>query len=366
MDPNKLDRIARRISGVAEEPKESVRRSSVRTAGTIEFKKDTGPLRRDVRSVDFKWDPEALKDLSKILWSIKNAHAYALSAYKSLSKMPSSHFSPDGLLGGRGYIQSIKELRASLSEASELLSSSSDTIHDEINADHWLTVIEDPGSSEIVDDVKDVMSDVKDTTSNPEEMVNENYDEVTRPEDESDFEFLSEPVQNPKAEDFNPTYSNEDGEEDSEAFGSGFSQQANAGGSRRPIPEKPKGSGSSLPTDTSEQKEAKSDAEAFMNTTTNDRGSYASSIDRILKAGVLVSKQASTFLPFGLDDIPRVDRRGPAEGAEDGTYNYDLYPSEDPLGEGNSSGVNDSQCLYESYQPQGVYQDPSDGDNFKL
>lgn len=365
MDPKKLDRIARRISGVAEEPNGGAHRGSVRTAGTIEFKKDTGPLRRDIRSVDFKWDSEALKDLSKILWSIKNAHAFALSAYKSLSKMPSSHFSPDGLLGGRGYIQSIKELRSSLSEASELLSSSSDTIHDEINAEHWSVVIHDPDSSEIVDDVKDVMSGVQDANDNPEDIVEESYEEVTRPEDTSDYEFLSEPVQNPKAEDLNPTYSSDD-EDGSGAFGSGFSQQANAGGSRREIPEKPVGSGSSLPTDLSEQKETKSDSEMFMNTTTNDRGSYASSIDRILKAGILVSKKASSFLPFGLDDIPRMDRRGPAEGSEDGTYNYDRIPSDDPLGEGNSSGVNESQGLYESYQPYGVYQDPSNGDNFKL
>ena len=79
---------------------ESDVKGSVRTAGQIEFKKDRGPIRRDIRAPGFKWSPESLRNLAKILWAIQRSNSYTMAAYRVFSKMNSSDFSPDGLLGG--------------------------------------------------------------------------------------------------------------------------------------------------------------------------------------------------------------------------------------------------------------------------
>src|SRR5689334_19808218 len=76
-----------------------------RIGGRIEFVRDQGPVRRDIRVKDFDWSPECLRNLAKILWAAQRAHSYAMSSYRLFSKMPSASFSPDGMLGGKGYIQ---------------------------------------------------------------------------------------------------------------------------------------------------------------------------------------------------------------------------------------------------------------------
>src|SRR5271169_2011957 len=129
MNNNRLNLIASRVAGLSI--------GKLRTAGAIEFIKDKGPVRRDVRVEDFSWSPESLGELAKILWASQRAHSYAMAAFRLFSKIPSSQISPDGLLGGRGYIQNIKEMRTSLAQAAEVLSSFTDTVDDEINAPHW-------------------------------------------------------------------------------------------------------------------------------------------------------------------------------------------------------------------------------------
>jgi hypothetical protein len=188
MNEQQLYTIARRVAGQSH---------NVRVGGKIEFVKDQGPVRRDVRVKGFKWTPDSLRDLAKILWASQRAHGYALAALRIFSKMSSSEFSPDGLLGGRGYIQSIKEMRGGLSTTVELLSSFTDTVHDEINGEHWASV-EDEAK------IEGIVSDAHDVKKNPEGFVEEEF------EDEGE----EEPLINPKAE--NPEVEDEGEVEESE------------------------------------------------------------------------------------------------------------------------------------------------------
>src|SRR4051812_38185676 len=100
MNDDKLLSIAARVANL-----KSPYSHNVRTSGRVEFIKDTGPVRRDIRVEGFEWSPESLRALAKILWAAQRSHSYAISALRNFSKMPSSQISPDGLLGGRGYIQ---------------------------------------------------------------------------------------------------------------------------------------------------------------------------------------------------------------------------------------------------------------------
>jgi hypothetical protein len=174
-----LEVVARRVASSG----------TVRTAGKIEFVKDQGPVKRDVRAKGVKWSPDSLRDLAKILWACQRAHSYSMAAFRIFSKMPSSEFSPDGLLGGRGYIQSVKDMRSDLSKAVEILSSFTDTVHDEVNADHWNTVEEDA-------DIVDIMSNVGEVKKNPDEFVESEFQD-----DVDDDHLVNPPANNPTVDD---------------------------------------------------------------------------------------------------------------------------------------------------------------------
>ncbi len=177
---------------------------SIRTAGRIEFVRDQGPIRRDIRVKDFKWDQDTLRNLTKILWAVERSHGYAISSLRLFSKTPSSEFSPDGLLGGRGYIQKISDMRSSLSKAVETLSAFTDTIHDEINAPHW-NIIEDPISTEIIEGAKEVKE-------NPEKFVEEQFKQDVNGEQSIDDAEIS----NPSPEDSNPFFNDTENSESSD------------------------------------------------------------------------------------------------------------------------------------------------------
>lgn len=355
-----LERIAAKIV--------SGRPGWMRTAGKIEFVKDTGPLRRDIRVNGFEWSPDAHRDLAKILWAAQRAHSYAMAAYRLFSKMPSSQFSPDGLLGGRGYIQSVKDMRNGLSAAVETLSAFTDTLHDEVNASHWA------GSSEEVDDLIEGAENVK---RNPEAFVESEYRE------ESGDDGFNEPIRNPDPDDYNPHVENEESEDGgSEDEEHGQHQVASypdtivvkdknrvLGEEKDDAPDKP---GSRLPSGTGEQGQGKTAPEMVMHTTTPPSGNYAASIKRIVmrhEARMASSRFATSSLPTETLPGPRIDHIGPAEGNEAGHFSdEDVWPSDDLAGEGISSGTNMSKPLMEEWTADGVtgYDNPTDGDSSVL
>ncbi len=327
---DKIEKIARRIAGV-----QPVYSHNQRISGKIEFVKDTGPVRRDIRVKDFKWSPECLRNLAKILWASQRAHSYAMSAYRLFSKMPSAEFSPDGLLGGRGYIQNVKDMRSDLAKTVEMLSSFTDTIHDEVNADHWSSAEEEaPSVQPIVEDSQQVKSD-------PEGFVEQQFEAGTGHDfeeddngydDEDDEE--SNVFENPDASEMNPYVEGDDEDEEDS-----WSQIATS------ISKPASKPGSKLPSDDSEQKHGKTEAEMTMNTTTPDRGSYASAIDKLIRFHE--KRTASSNLEQSTLPGPRVEHIGPGEADVE-------WGSDDPSGAMLGGGVNMSDPLIEDWVADGV------------
>lgn len=336
-----LDKIARRIAS-----------GSVRTAGKIEFVKDQGPVRRDVRVEGFDFSADALRNLAKIHWAIQRSHSYAMAALRLFSKMPSSQFSPDGLLGGRGYIQGVKEMRAGLSQAVETLSSFTDTVYDEINADHWGGAGDGTEVAELVQDAEQVKAD-------PEAFVEQEYEgegEFQDPQEpEEEFaepgEGEEEPIENPLAEDYNPQFEQPESDEEDDDDWSAPAQFQTAAAATEP--------GSELPTDDTDQKMGKSESEMVGNTTTPAHGNYASSIvsDKLAeRVARMLLRTASENEPALLPG-PRVEHIGPGV--------LDLWSQNDAL----TSGVNESEPLYEDWGANdGVtgYDDAETGDSTVL
>jgi hypothetical protein len=366
-----LDRTARRIA-----------RGQIRTAGRIEFIRDQGPVRRDIRVKGYEWSSDALRNLAKILWAVERSHSYGIAALRLFSRMPASEFSPDGLLGGRGYIQPVKEMRAKLGQSIELVSEFADTVHDEINASHWAGAGGEPEVQEIIQDVEAVKA-------RPEEFVQEQFQQEVPGEEFNE-------VINPEA--INPTVIGPGREEDEmmeslpQGWGGETEPPAWSGqqtqfssidpGLDKVKKKKEEEDNSNLPTDDSDPKLGRTPPEMMMRTTIEDSGNYASAVTKAADELVVKARKASdltiTDSDFGFIGSssvpvetlpgPRVKHIGPGEADEEFGYYTEKQerPSDDPMWEGFSS----LDRIYEDGVADGVtgYTDATQGDEtvFKM
>lgn len=125
----------------------------------------------------YKYDPKALNPLAKMLWALSVSLGHAMTAHRSFTKLKSSTFSPDGLVGGRGYVMSVKEIRQRLYEACEAISAVSDTIHDEINAPHWKPALPELPEGEL-DRVERLVGEANRNLEAPESEIETDQNEV--------------------------------------------------------------------------------------------------------------------------------------------------------------------------------------------
>lgn len=157
----------------------------MRTAGEVRFIKDnssgpdwgwnnTGPSERTIGK-SFQYNADYLEPLSQTLRSSYAALGYMMSAYTSFTHINSSTISPDGNLGGKGYVMAIKDLRRSLMNAIEAVSAITDTLHDEIHAPHWqmvdLSKVEEK-------DIRETLQEVMKIRQDPEGWADENAEET--------------------------------------------------------------------------------------------------------------------------------------------------------------------------------------------
>lgn len=165
------------------DPTRVARRAMIRTAGEVRFIKDksgdasqwawndSGPQERKI-TPDFAFNPRNTKPLAKVLRSTAASMGHAMSAYAVFTKIKSADISPDGSLGGKGYIQKITEMRRAYMNVVEALSALTDTIYDEIRAPHWAAVSrqEDP---EERDEVEQIVGDAMEIKEDPEAWAEE-------------------------------------------------------------------------------------------------------------------------------------------------------------------------------------------------
>ena len=90
--------------------------------------------------------------------------------------MKSADISPDGALGGKGYVQKIAEMRRAYMNVIESLSAMGDTLYDEIRAPHWAAVSrQDP---EERDEVEGIVDDALDIKEDPEAWAEEQEEQM--------------------------------------------------------------------------------------------------------------------------------------------------------------------------------------------
>ena len=170
----------------------------IKTAGEVIFKKDRSgdvdswaytdvpPSMREIPR-DFNYAPKHQKPLAQVLRSTLAALGYVLMAYNRFAKLKSSRLSPDGNLGGRGYIQKIQDMRKQYMNCVEALSALSDTVHDEINAPHWALMSrqeDDEGKNE----VSQLIEEAQVIREDPQEWAEQETGESVADEENKDDE----------------------------------------------------------------------------------------------------------------------------------------------------------------------------------
>jgi hypothetical protein len=141
----------------------------VKTAGEVRFIKDHGddsnawawgqhPPSQRTMDPNHKFNRKCNKDIAKVLRSTLSSLGHAMSAYTTFAKIKSRDISPDGNLGGRGYIMEIKAIRRQFMNVVEALSSMSDTLYDEITADHW-KVQQDKMLNQVMEEIEEMKDD---------------------------------------------------------------------------------------------------------------------------------------------------------------------------------------------------------------
>lgn len=161
----------------------------VKTAGEVRFIKDHG----DDSSAwawgqhppsERKMDPNHVlntkcsKQIATVLKSTLMSLGHAMTAYSVFAKIKSRDISPDGNLGGRGYIMEIKGMRRQYMNVVEALSALSDTLYDEINADHWAAA-----QTRLVQDVLQEVEEIKEDPETWAEFQEDNSMIVNRVEE---------------------------------------------------------------------------------------------------------------------------------------------------------------------------------------
>jgi hypothetical protein len=139
-------------------------------------------LRREI-SDDFKYDKKKLKHLKYVLHNVTVAVGTLVSALNEFSRVKGPDISPDGLLGGLGYIMPIKGIKEALNTSIHSLSDVSDSLADELSNPHWNSE-DDKEVKELIKEKEDVEEKAEEVEESPEAApTQEKSEEGIKPEE---------------------------------------------------------------------------------------------------------------------------------------------------------------------------------------
>ena len=151
-----------------------------------------------VRNTDgFEYDKAKATVLKRSLHNINVSVGTLISAVKDLSMLRGAEITPDGMLGGRGFIMNFRELKATLNQAVNDLSDITDTLADELTNPKWgLSTTEKKQvkkeKQQVEDEVEDTQEEIreipadKEKEEKPAEDDNKEENEVISPDDVKD------------------------------------------------------------------------------------------------------------------------------------------------------------------------------------
>lgn len=151
--------------------------------------------KRDLEGVP-PYEKENVKYVANLLASISCAFQGVKSALDQFSTLPIDKVSPDGKLGGKGYVIPIKEIKEELVKSYARFSDFKDTLSDELNNQRW--GLSDDEKNELLS-TKDSIEEATDTSigeveQSTTDMVGEgpeSSEEATEPYEDEENPFPS-------------------------------------------------------------------------------------------------------------------------------------------------------------------------------
>ncbi len=136
----------------------------IKTAGEVKHIKDNSNTHyRRENLANFDFNENGLKSIVKTYDCLATAFASMSAAANVFNKIKSSQISPDGKIGGTGFILEIKSIRNAMSEVVNNISGLIDTFYDEINSPYWQKKnFEDPEKKQEIDNIKERADNVID------------------------------------------------------------------------------------------------------------------------------------------------------------------------------------------------------------
>ena len=123
-----------------------------------------GVLRREIPD-DYTYNPKKAKHLKHILHNVSIALGTLTSALNEFSRVKSPEISPDGKLGGIGYIIPVKDIKQSINTSVHTLSNVADCIADELTNPRW-NVAEEKEVKELIKEKDDAIDKVEESPEN--------------------------------------------------------------------------------------------------------------------------------------------------------------------------------------------------------
>lgn len=124
------ERLTERLASQWSEP-------AVKTAASRDSDKKKNNSEAARQTEGFEYDKSKAKLLKRALHNINVSLGTLLAAMKELALLRGSEVSPDGMLGGRGFIMGFRELKKTLNESISDLSDITDTLADELTNPKW-------------------------------------------------------------------------------------------------------------------------------------------------------------------------------------------------------------------------------------
>jgi predicted transcriptional regulator len=92
----------------------------------------------------FKFKDKGIRSIATTYKSLAESFMLLSKASNIFTSCKSSEISPDGKMGGKGYVLSIKDIRTLMAQTLNIMSELVDTFHDEVNSPYWKkTTVED-------------------------------------------------------------------------------------------------------------------------------------------------------------------------------------------------------------------------------
>ena len=111
------------------------------TKDTLDFSSRTAASRVSDQKRDLEGVPEYNKEdlihLVSVLTHVTDAFSSTKGAVDILTGIPMDTISPDGKLGGRGFVMSVRDIKEDLNKMQVILSNIKDTLTDEFNNPNW-------------------------------------------------------------------------------------------------------------------------------------------------------------------------------------------------------------------------------------